>query len=324
MGKALDVLTSSSIRCYRSCQRKYKHRYVDKREGLEKSGALRFGTATHLALEAIWKTKQRKGEQEEALRAGLAAIDGLSDPYDVARCRAMVTGYVQRWYPMDIEILAVEVEYKDKVLNPETMSRSRTWVHRGKIDAIVRVGEGTFIMEHKTSSEDIGAGSAYWSKLRVDDQISNYLRGATVLGFEPQGCIYDVLKKPKLRPRKATAMEKRKYKADGSLYGNQRKEDETPPEFFHRVMEAIAESPEAYYRQATVVRFGKEIEAANLDLWHTGKQIADSKKNDRWPRNPNSCFLFNKECEYFPVCSGEDSIDGTQYKDRVEHQELSS
>lgn len=323
MPKALDVLTSSSIRCYRSCQRKYKHRYVDRREGLEKSSALRFGTAVHLALEAIWKTKQRKGEQSLALEAGLDAIAGIDDEYELAKCRAVITGYVERWYGMDVDVLAVEVEYKDKILNPETMSRSRTWVHRGKIDAIMRVGDKVFIVEHKTSSEDVGAGSPYWARLRVDDQISNYLRGATVLGFEPQGCIYDVLKKPRLRPRKATPMASRKYKADGSLYSNQRKEDESPDAFYQRVVAAIAEAPEAHYRQATVVRFGKEIEAANLDLWHTGKQIADSKKNDRWPRNPNSCFLFNRECEYFPVCSGQDSIESAQYRDREKHEELS-
>jgi hypothetical protein len=38
------------------------------------------------------------------------------------------------------------------------------------------------VVEHKTSSEDVTPGSFYWSRLRMDGQVSVYFDGARALG----------------------------------------------------------------------------------------------------------------------------------------------
>jgi len=70
---------------------------------------------------------------------------------------------------------------------------------------------GTYVVEHKTTSYEIGAGSPYWKRLTLDSQVSNYLVGARTLGHEPAGVLYDVVRKVRLRPSKATPVEAREY-----------------------------------------------------------------------------------------------------------------
>ncbi len=77
------------------------------------------------------------------------------------------------------------------------------------------------LVEHKTTSEDIEITSDYWLKLMLDGQISQYYLGAKALGYEVTECLYDVIRKPSMRPYSATPEESRKYKKDGTLYETQ-------------------------------------------------------------------------------------------------------
>src|SRR3990167_5857191 len=140
------------------------------------------------------------------------ALDTMTalDSFELGRARALLCGYDARWLDEAIETLAVEREFTVPLINPPTGAPSRTFVLSGKIDAIARFADGrTVIVEHKTSSEDISPGSEYWRRLTLDTQISAYYLGARSLGFEVDGCLYDVLGKPALRPLKATPPEAR-------------------------------------------------------------------------------------------------------------------
>ncbi len=189
----------------------------------------------------------------------------------------------------------------------------------------------TFVVEHKTSSEDIGLGSRYWTKLTLDAQVSNYLVGARALGFEPDGVLYDVLRKPGLEPRLATPISDRKYtkptKSDPvpRLYANQRDRDETPEEYRDRILADIADRPDYYYQRGVVVRLEEEERDAAFDTWQTAEQIRLNRNAGRWPRNVDACSQFGRMCEYWPVCSGEASIDDQiRFVSGETHPELSS
>lgn len=187
----------------------------------------------------------------------------------------------------------------------------------------------TYVVEHKTSSEDIGLGSIYWRKLTLDPQISNYIRGVRSLGYEPDGVLYDVLRKPGFEPYAATPMESRKYtkptKAEPTprLYANQRDRDETPEEYRDRCLADISERPDYYYQRGVVVRLESEESEAAFDLWQTAEQIRASRNAERWPRNQDSCVQYHRMCDYWEVCSGETSIDDAALYQRGElHPEL--
>lgn len=71
--------------------------------------------------------------------------------------------------------------------------------------------DGVYVVEHKTTSLDIGPGSQYWRRLTLDDQVSNYVAGARALGHEPRGVLFDVVRKVNLKPYLATPEAERKY-----------------------------------------------------------------------------------------------------------------
>lgn len=173
------------------------------------------------------------------------------------------------------------------------------------------------VVEHKTTSADITPGSPYWRRLALDAQVSLYLGGAGSL-------LYDVIKKPSLRPLRATPVEARRYTKAGTLYAAQREHDETPDAYEARLLADIAQHPDAYYQRGTVVRTEEEAQEAGRDVWMTARMIRESRYLDAWPRNPSACDAYGRTCDYWPVCSGTASIDDdVLYRDAgAQHEEL--
>lgn len=318
------LMTESRMRAARACQRLHHLQYDLGYRPVTEEDVLRFGTLVHRGLETWWIAKK---DGSEPLAAALAAIQGEADPYDLVRAEALLTAYHLRWVDEPYEVIAVEAQFETSLVNPATGAASKTWRLGGKIDVILRdLRDGrTLIMEHKTSSEDISPGSAYWARLRMDGQVSTYFRGAEALGHQVAGCVYDVLGKPALRPYKATALEDRKYKKDGTLYANQRTEDEAPEEFRVRLMEAIAAEPNRYLARGEVVRLESELQEALFDTWQLGVQLRDAKAAERYPRNPDACVRYGRTCPFFDVCSGAASLEDASRFRRLEqvHPELS-
>jgi hypothetical protein len=207
--------------------------------------------------------------------------------------------------------VAIEKQFKMPLVNPATGHSSKIWTVAGKIDGIVSL-HLNWILEHKfvSSSIDIRPGSNYWLKLQIDPQISTYINAAEKLGYDVvAGCIYDVIRKPRIKPYTATPIEDRKYKKDGSLYAKQHAEDESLEEYRQRLQEDIAANPDAYYQRGEVFRNRIEEREAAYDLWYGVRNIRQSEKDGIWPRNPNGCWQYQRACDYWSVCVGETSID---------------
>jgi hypothetical protein len=191
---------------------------------------------------------------------------------------------------------------------------------------------GLYIVERKTSGEDVSPGSPYWQRLILDAQISTYIEAAETLGYKIDGVIYDVLGKPRLRPLQATPVEERKYtkptKAEPTprLYANQRDRDETAEEYGRRILDAIGEEPDRYYQRQKIVRLQNERIEAQTDVWQTASAIRDARRLKMFPRNPDSCFQWNRPCDFFPICSGLTTADDTMMFKREDraHEELDS
>jgi hypothetical protein len=306
----LRLVTKSSLSTYRACPRLYQYLYVLCVRPAVEPEAAHTGTLAHRGLEAWWLAAKRGADPDGRLQAARAAIADEPNPYERARMEALLAGYTTRWADVPIaEVLGVEVEFRVPVYNPETGHPSRTWELGGKIDAVVSDAMRILIVEHKVTSEDTAAGSNYWRRLRIDQQVSAYYEGARALYGDVWGCIYDVISKPALRPLKATPPEARKYKQDGKLYANQRDTDETPEEYGARIAEAIAADPQRYYQRGDVVRLEEEMRDAQLDIWQTTRALRDSELLNSWPRNPDACVRYGRTCEFLPVCCGEASID---------------
>lgn len=189
------------------------------------------------------------------------------------------------------------------------------------------------VVEHKTTNSDITPGSPYWRRLTLDTQVSTYL-GATE-GVE--GMLYDVIRKPGIKPFRATPPELRRYTVEkskacpeckkrapaahecadgriitdpgGKLYADQNDRDETPEEYAERLRADISEDPNKYYARGVVVRLPSERIEAARDTWLVAGSIRESMRLGAWPRNPGACDAYGRTCDYWDVCAGVATID---------------
>lgn len=329
----LPLITTSEARAFRRCEREHHLGYRLRYRPIGRSTPLRVGTAMHLSLEVWWHTA---GDLDAALAqidAPVSDLDAL-DEFERAKLRAMIKGYHVRWQSEDLGVLFVEREFRAPLVNPSTGMASKTFEVGGKLDAGCRKPDGRFwIVEHKSTSEDIGLDSPYWKRLRMDPQVSTYHVGARTFEYgDPAGVIYDVLRKPTIRPYKATPVEDRKYTKPTAkepvarLYANQREADETPEEFEDRCIESIIAEPDKYYMRGDVIRLEQDEKDAAWDLWHQARKIREVGLSGHHTRNPDACVRYGRTCEYFEVCTGSASIDDVTLfrKAGVAHEELNT
>lgn len=329
---ALGLLTESRLKSFRRCPREHHLRYELGYAPTADREALRFGTLIHAGLEAWWLERRGPIEsivEEETMEPFARAVLAMrakateeTDAFELVKAEELMLGYHVRWESESLEAIAVEAEFRAPLINPATDAPSKTWLRAGKIDVVARdrkMGR-TVLIEHKTSSEDIGAGSTYWARLRMDGQVSHYFRGAEALGHDVEACVYDVIGKVKLRPYKATPEAERKYIAakwnkklmreePARLYANQREFDETPEDFRLRVREDIAANPDKYYQRGEIVRLEQEMADHDAEVWQQGRIIRENQLAGRAPKNPEACERYHSLCSFFTFCSGEASLD---------------
>jgi len=182
------------------------------------------------------------------------------------------------------------------LINPATGASSRTYVLRGKIDGLAP----GYVIEHKTTSESVAPDSDYWLRLRVDPQLAMYVLAARWMGRDVGKVWYNVIKKPTIKPHRATPEDKRKYKKDGTLYANQRTEDETPAEWGDRLAADIASRPEYYYARREIPVLDDQLAEFRADVWGQAKMLTECRRNGYWFRTVGrwSCGY----CDYAELC----------------------
>lgn len=296
-----NLLTQSRLRAYRDCSRKHYLLYVEGWRPVVEAEALHVGTLTHKGLAAWWRAPAGN-----RLALALATVAGRArDPFSQVVVEELLRAYDARWgWDGAYEVVLVEESFEAPLINPDTGAASRTWLLAGQVDVIVReVATGrVLLMEHKTTGDAIDHDATdYFLKLCMDGQISHYVIGAEALGHQVEACVYDVLKKPGQRPLKATPVEKRAYKKDGTLYATQREHDETPEEYRLRIREALADHATTL-RRREVPRLERQIADYLGDVWQYAQQMRADEIAARSTRNPEACDRFGR-CVFWDLCA---------------------
>lgn len=320
-----NLLTNSRLVSFQRCARAHDHRYERGITPTSSAPALVFGTAVHASLEAFWRAWQRGG-----FGATEQALDALNehalDDETLVRARVMVGAYCTRYtgFAARCTVLEVEREFRAPIVNPDTGVAVPGWELAGKIDAIVRLADGRVaLVEHKTAGRDVSAGSDYRTRLTLDAQIGIYFDGAEALGYRPELCLYDVLVKPSLDRYLATPEPARRFKKDGTLYANQRAEDESLDAFAERLFAAIEANPDRYLVQAEIHRTDAEREACRRDVLATARAIELTRRARYAPRSAQACFAHGR-CDYLTACLAPGEINNPHVYRRlpVLHPEL--
>lgn len=313
-----QLLTNSRMQAFKTCPRLHHFRYNVGLRPVVTAEALRIGTAFHKGLDTMALTG------DVALAVETATIGYCDVPawakHDAANLRewqaeaavvrCLLAAYSWYWDRAvvasnlrPVEYVATELPFSIPLRSPSG-KLSRTWKLAGKIDKIVRLADGRLaLMEHKTTTDSVAPDSDYWPPLKLDAQISLYFKAAKSLGYDIETVLYDVASKPSLRPRDATPPEKRKYKADGTLYANQRAEDESIDEYAQRVWDDITSHPETYYARMEIPRASADLADFDDDLWALSQLMHTSRKNNWHPRNPSACRKWGRLCEHAGHCA---------------------
>ena len=123
----LSLLTQSSMRCYRSCPRKFLYRYVMGRRTLKTPETLSTGKSIHAALDVFRNLKDLESAKQALV---------TEDPFVRAKEEAMLMGYAARWGTPE-GVISVEETFRIPLINPETGAASRTFELGGRVDAIL-------------------------------------------------------------------------------------------------------------------------------------------------------------------------------------------
>lgn len=312
--------THSAAQCFKTCQRKYFLQYVAGLRPAHKSDALRIGSAFHLGLEHA-----KAGADESAVETVInAEYDAAPCPpwftpeqYEVERETAigMAQGWMRRWAEQNlIETVAVEVAFDLPLRTPS----GRAWNsirNRGKIDWIGRLPDNRLaIIEHKTAGEDIeDLAGDYFKRLLMDSQISRYYMAARELGYDVQTVVYDVARKPLIRPKAVSKADRAYSTSTGNYLGmpltGECPERETPTMYRARLLSDMQERPNWYFQRAEIPRLDGDLEEFALETWVLARRIREAANDQEqfglasWPRNDRAC-LMGYRCEFLDCCRG--------------------
>lgn len=284
-------LTHSSMSTFRTCNRRYKLAYHEGIRPARESDPLRTGGNVHIGLDA----RAQGASVDDAVAAGIAAYAVLPSwvttpehleewAVERATVSSLLAGYFWRWGDDGYQIIATEQEFELPILNPATGKSSRRYTFAGKMDKIVKLPDGRVaLMEHKTTSESIEADSDYWKRLRLDQQISGYYHAARRLGYDVQTVIYDVIRKPSIRPKLVNKVR------------------ETAEQYGERLLADIGERPDFYYARREIPRLQNDLDQFAAELWAMTQIVGHSERYKMWPRNTAAC-VHPYRCQYLDVC----------------------
>lgn len=312
--KPLDRLTNSRKTLLKRCLRAYYYRYELGLVAITDSKARSFGTVMHAAI-ANWR------KWHDADGALTCITDANMDPFDTATALALFRGYIETWTD-DPEFAHVEVPFELPLTNPDTNGTSRSFVSAGKIDAIDTTPT---LWETKTTGESVAPDSEYWLRLRLDTQVTEYIAAARQAGYEISEIIYDVIRKPAMKPGSVPLLDddglKQYVDAEGNRAMNKNgtprqsagegltllSRPETPEEWLDRLYDDIRSRPEFYYGRRSVVRLDDDIDEFRVESWQIGQMILTCRRTGRWYRNISrfTCSY----CEFKEICLQSITVD---------------
>lgn len=271
----------------------------------------------------------------------------FSDPYqwEIERqiVYVMVDTYIWRWAQSHhmYFCMASEQPFSAAMRYPGKTHKIKSVVCAGVFDRILAYNSGridekidektgekaveVILHELKTTSEDIEDGSEYWLRLRGDLQIYYYVLALrrSKLKKKPTWVLYDVLRKPTIKPTKVpvldaggdkvvldaqglrvfTKQKKPRQSADKEQGFVLQTRPETPSEFGQRVVDCMTSEPDKFFNRHEVVLPHDQVDAIEKEIYQILVAIRSARQRGVWLKNRGQCLTVFGKCPYFDMCS---------------------
>lgn len=340
--------SATSISDYKLCPWLFYLRHVLRLRPVEEPEAARQGTNWHKCLEILTDPDGGREAMIDHLNAAYANCPPsveLTD-WEIERTILLYSALGWLWYYSDdqVETIAREIHFKRQINN--------LYSRRGKMDRIVRRIKRLLLGEYKSTSKPIDSGSIYWDHLKLDSQLTLYLieaRHAQLTGQLEQygisatdplisGVLYDVWRRPTIRPKKLTQAESKKFAQDGMYFDEKFKVEatnpassmgdgkdlgllindvpaestygkkegtfairETPEMFGARLLAGIREHPENYFARREIARTDQELARADVEYSNIARLTHFTTQRELWFRNEHQCIQ-KWRCAFTPIC----------------------
>lgn len=331
---APNVLTNSSLQTFKDCPQKYLLGYVRRLRTERVADYFRLGGAFHLAVEL-----HGRGVNLAGIRIAIADnyanppewVRGADDTlqswyYEATTVVVLFEGWLTRWAGEGVEVLVPEGQFSVPIRNPDTGAATPNYRLAGKRDQIVRLDDGRQALgEIKTTSEVIDDDDApYWRRLAIDSQISAYVLAARAEGITVDSVLYDVTRKPALRPTPVALVDdgakvvldragervrtkdgkKWRETADAAQGYTLQTRPCTLEEWRGKLAADIADQPGRYYQRREIPRLESDLAEFAHELWHQQKTLREFELSGRWYRNTRACAGVGRgTCQFFDLCT---------------------
>lgn len=331
MSERNQVITASRMSTMMRCPRQHYWRYEVGLQSTAVGTALRVGGAWAKATEARWNGKT----YEEALAFSLPADVNL-DEYTAQTVAALLAGYYDYWGPVEnYGKLTPEVEFQ--------IDLGDGFINQGKIDGIGTLRDNrSALIEGKTTGDSLKPDSDYWLRLNFNIQVFNYVDAARSVGWDLGEVIYDVTRKPSIKPKTVDDLDskglkivldaqgQRVFLAAGKNKGEPRQTGEvskgyvvkshveTPDEYADRLYADTKTRPDFYFARREIPVLDMDLEQFRFQRRSITKMIAHFRENESdfkldmrpenaWPRNvsKDTCNF----CQFKNICLQNASVD---------------
>lgn len=253
-----------------------------------------------------------------------------------ATAKALLAGYDGRWRHTHQEMVLeqVEAEFVGPLASVDPPVQSESWQIGGRLDKIVRDAHGTCLYDHKTTSQTIeDPNGLFWRGLQTDSQHQHYELLAWLNGIKFDRIVWDVVRKPTIRPRRLTKAETDALASSGQWHGAAISRDgleetiqhgrESVELFGARLTAEVLNNPARYFARRTVVRSRPELAEYANELFQIGQSMDQARRESSHYRNAAACFQYGTPCEYLEICSGHDREDSQNWqRSTAIHREL--
>jgi hypothetical protein len=279
-------------------------------------------------MEARWAGESYKTAIAHAIPEGTDL-----EEYDCAKLAALLAGYYDRYGKVERSgYLNPEVEFT--YVDPDMPG---SFILRGKIDNIGTMADGhVTLIESKTTGESIFPESDYWTRLKFNAQVYQYVcAGREHLGYDISKIFYDTTRKPSINPKEIVDLDEngkkivedangvRQFKKNGEpVQGGDkskgwevRKHQETPDEYCERLYQDTKLRPDFYFCRKEVPVIDDQVESFKRHrialagmITHLRESEGGAERNpEAWPRHVDhdTCFF----CDYKSFCLSNLTVD---------------
>lgn len=192
------TVSNSSRHCFKRCHKQFEYRYIRRLESTAPQTALAFGILWHETMDAAYESTEVTDDEIRAFYEAKAQelVNELPADFDAKKLmdtiemgRQMLRYFLEEIKPNDdFEMVATEVSFRVKLINPATGHASHT-TFVGRADGIIERNGTLYLREYKTAAD------LRTDHLILDDQVADYLWALRQTGVNVQGVCYDIFRK---------------------------------------------------------------------------------------------------------------------------------